>query len=240
MSVLNIGTSGWHYSHWRGPFYPEHTAAAEMLPYYCRHFKTVEINNSFYRLPSAKTLADWRKTVPASFRFSVKASRYITHMKKLKDFQGPLETFLERIGVLQDRLGPILFQLPPRWSFNLKRLRAFVAGLPPAFRFVMEFRDVSWYDRRALDILAEHGVALCIHDMAGSAAPREITAEFVYIRFHGPQKYGGSYAEHALSGWAGAFSSWIRQGKDIYAYFNNDAEGHAVRNALALKRMREA
>ena len=239
MDKLNIGTSGWHYEHWRGPFYPDHLGPADMLSHYCRHFSTVEINNSFYRLPVENTLADWRRTAPDEFCFSVKASRYITHMKKLKDFGQPLETFLNRIGGLQNRLGPVLFQLPPRWKFNAKRLKEFVAGLPDGFRFVLEFRDPSWYDRRAFDILTDRGVALCIHDMRGSEAPRQQTAEFVYVRLHGPQTYSGRYDKQTLSGWAGAFSSWKRQGKDIFCYFNNDAQGHAVSNALELKQMLE-
>jgi uncharacterized protein YecE (DUF72 family) len=240
MGRLKIGTSGWHYEHWRGPFYPEHMDAGQMLSHYCRSFTTVEINNSFYRLPSENTLSDWRRTVPRTFCFSVKASRYITHMKKLKDFHQPLQTFLDRVALLGDRLGPVLFQLPPRWKFNPERLQKFVAGLPDGFRFVFEFRDPSWYHRRAFDILAERGVGFCMHDMSGSVSPKALTAEFLYVRFHGPQKYGGSYSAQTLSGWAGAFSTWKRQGKEIFAYFNNDARGHAVRNALALKRMLES
>ena len=239
MAALNIGTSGWHYRHWLGPFYPDHMDSADMLSHYCRYFTTVEINNSFYRLPSEETLADWRRTVPKTFCFSVKASRYLTHMKKLKDFHRPLQTFLYRVGVLENRLGPVLFQLPPRWKFNPERLQAFVAGLPSGFRFVFEFRDPSWYDPRAFEILAERNMALCIHDMAGSVSPKAVTGDFIYVRFHGPQKYGGHYDTQTLSGWAGAFSTWKRQGKTIFCYFNNDAQGHAVRNALALKRMLE-
>jgi uncharacterized protein YecE (DUF72 family) len=208
-----------------------------MLARYSRDFATVEVNNSFYGLPSEETLEDWRETVPAHFRFSVKASRYITHMKKLKDFEEPLATFLERVELLGDRLGPVLFQLPPRWHFNPSRLKAFLAGLPDGRRFVLEFRDPDWYDRRALDMLAERGAALCLHDMAGSRAPREVTAGFVYIRLHGPQTYGGRYDRQTLAGWAGAVSAWMRKGCDVYCYFNNDQKGHAVQNARELKAM---
>lgn len=237
MATLNIGTSGYHYKHWRGPYYPDDMYADAMLAHYCRDFRTVEINNSFYGLPSEETLADWRRTVPQGFRFSVKGSRYITHMKKLKDFDAPLATFLDRVGLLEDRLGPVLFQLPPRWHFNPERLAAFLKGLPGGFRFVLEFRDPEWYDPRAFDMLTSRGAALCLHDMEGSTAPREVTADFVYVRFHGPRTYGGSYDNQTLAGWAGAFSTWMAQGRDIYCYFNNDEKGHAVRNALALKDM---
>jgi len=240
MQTINIGTSGWHYQHWRGVFYPHGMAAVDMLSYYSRHFTTVEVNNAFYQLPTEDALENWRTAVPKPFCFSLKASRYITHMKKLKDFQEPLARLLDRIGRLKENLGPILFQLPPRWKFNPERLAAFAGGLPGDYRFVLEFRDPSWYDRRAMRILAGEGIAMCLHDMPGSASPRETTADFVYVRLHGPQKYGGSYDRQALAGWAGAFSTWQRQGKTIYCYFNNDAEGHAVNNALRLKKMLNA
>ena len=237
MARLSIGTSGWHYKHWRGPYFPEDIPSEAMLEHYCGDFSTVEINNSFYHLPSEATLADWRQTVPNGFCFSVKASRYITHMKKLKDFEEPLATFLERVGLLEDRLGPVLFQLPPRWHFNPSRLEAFLDGLPDGYRFVLEFRDPEWYDRRALDMLADHGAALCLHDMQGSTAPREVTADFVYVRLHGPRTYEGAYDKQTLAGWAGAFSAWMRKGWDVFCYFNNDEKGHAVRNARELKDM---
>jgi len=237
MSALHIGTSGWHYQHWRGPYYPPDIAAEAMLAHYARDFATVEINNSFYNLPSPETLEDWRAAVPAGFRFSVKASRYITHMKKLKDFEQPVAAFIERMDFLKGKLGPVLFQLPPRWHFNPSRLRAFLEGLPKGYRYVLEFRDPEWYDRRALDMLADRGAALCLHDMEGSGAPREVTADFVYVRLHGPRTYGGGYGKQTLAGWAGAFSTWLRAGRDVFCYFNNDAKGHAVRNARELKEM---
>ena len=237
MATAHIGTSGWHYKHWRGPYYAEDIASGAMLTRYCRDFATVEINNSFYSLPSGETLAAWRETVPDGFCFSVKASRYITHMKKLKDVAEPLGTFLKRVDRLGDRLGPVLFQLPPRWHFNPARLKSFLDGLPDGYRFVLEFRDPEWYDPRALEMLAERGAALCIHDMQGSSAPREVTADFVYVRLHGPRTYGGRYDTQTLSGWAGAFASWMRQGLDLFCYFNNDDKGHAVKNARELNAM---
>jgi uncharacterized protein YecE (DUF72 family) len=237
MANVRIGTAGWHYKHWRGPYYAADISSGAMLTQYCRDFTTVEINNSFYHLPSEETLADWRETVPGAFCFSVKASRYITHMKKLKDFEEPLATFLDRVDLLGGRLGPVLFQLPPRWHFNPGRLASFLAGLPDGYRFVLEFRNPEWYDRRAFDMLTERNVALCLHDMQGSTAPREVTADFVYVRLHGPRTYGGAYDTQTLAGWAGAFSAWMRKGCDVFCYFNNDAKGHAVRNARELKNM---
>ncbi|MFZ7127598.1 MAG: DUF72 domain-containing protein [Desulfobacterales bacterium] len=240
MARLNIGTSGWHYDHWRGVFYPDRLDPSELLSHYCRYFKTVEVNNTFYRLPSESALSDWREAVPRDFLFSIKASRFMTHLKKLKDFQKPLETFLERIDILEGCLGPVLFQLPPRWKFNSERLRSFAEGLPDGYRFAFEFRDATWYDSGAFDILRERGLALCLHDMAGSVSPHEATADFIYVRLHGPQRYGGRYDRREMSGWANAFSAWMREGKDIFCYFNNDDQGNAVRDALEMKRLLNA
>src|SRR5215217_2193905 len=145
-SDIRIGTSGWHYEHWRGPFYPENLSKGGFLEYYAGHFDTAEINNSFYRLPEKKTLVRWRETVPEGFVFSVKASRYLTHMKKLKDPREPLGRLLDRVSVLGTRLGPILFQLPPRWRANPERLQGLLEILPENHRYAFEFRDPSWFD----------------------------------------------------------------------------------------------
>ncbi len=202
--AVHIGTSGWHYEHWLGPFYPEGLRPRDFLSHYCRHFRTVEINSSFYRLPTEKTLATWRDETPAGFIFAVKASRFLTHLKKLQEPQRGLKPFLDRIRVLDGKLGPILFQLPPNWHFDGARLDAFLAVLPTVYRYTMEFRDPSWINREANQTLTEHGVAFCIYHLAGYQTPLEVTANFVYIRLHGPGgAYQGRYNSETLAGWAG-------------------------------------
>jgi uncharacterized protein YecE (DUF72 family) len=235
---IHIGTSGWHYAHWKGPFYPDNLPAAGFLEFYCRRFQTVEINNSFYKLPDAATLRTWRETAPPGFIFAAKGSRFITHMKKLKDPEPPLATFLERMAVLGDKLGPVIFQLPPRWSFNPARLRHFLAALPKGRRYALELRDPSWINAEALEALAERNAAFCIYELAGYLSPKEVTADFVYIRLHGPgAAYQGSYDRRTLAGWAEAISSWAAGGKDVFCYFDNDEAGYAALNALELQEM---
>jgi uncharacterized protein YecE (DUF72 family) len=235
-----VGTSGWHYGHWRGRFYPDELAPEEWLAFYAARLPTVEINNSFYQLPAADTVAAWREQTPPAFTFAAKASRYITHLKKLKDPARPVAEFFERLELLRDKLGPTLFQLPPRWRRNAERLRAFLAALPEGRRCAFEFRDESWFDEDVYEALRERGAAFCIYDLAGRVTPKEVTAAFVYVRLHGPaEAYEGGYDARKLAAWAGALASWARQGRDVYCYFNNDQEGYAVRNALRLREMVE-
>jgi uncharacterized protein YecE (DUF72 family) len=232
---IHIGTSGWHYEHWKGPFYPKGIASGDMLAFYAERFQAAEINNSFYQLPTAKTLEAWSNAVPAGFLFAVKASRYITHMKKLKDPEEPVGHFLDRIRVLGSRLGPVLFQLPPNWRCDCDRLKNFVAELPDGYRYAFEFRDPSWFDDKVCRVLEDAGAAFCIYDLAGRQSPKTVTADFVYVRLHGPgEAYQGDYSPQALSGWAGAFSAWARQGKDIFCFFDNDQRGYAPANAMSL------
>jgi uncharacterized protein YecE (DUF72 family) len=234
----NIGTSGWQYDSWKGPFYPEDIDAGEMLGFYAGRFDTVEVNNSFYQLPSNKALEHWRDTVPDEFVFAVKASRYITHMKKLKDPEEPVSTFLNRVELLEGKLGPVLFQLPPRWKQNIDRLQAFVRVLPGGHRYSFEFRDPSWFDEVVYEVLSEHNMAFCINELEHRLSPKRITADFVYVRLHGPgAAYQGEYDNRTLAGWAGAFSAWSRKGLDIYCYFDNDQMGYAAQNALSLRGM---
>ena len=236
--VIHIGTSGWSYDHWVGPWYPEDLAAGDRLGFYADRFSSAEINNSFYNLPSEKTLRQWYDTVPKDFVFTAKASRYITHMKKLKDPADSIETFLSRIRVLDDKLGPILFQLPPTWGFDEERLEHFLKALPGDFRYAFEFRDHSWHNQAAYSLLEKHDAAFCIYDLAGFLSPREVTTDFVYLRLHGPSdKYQGRYDANTLSGWAGALSAWSRKDIDVYAYFDNDDSGYAALNAQELAAM---
>jgi uncharacterized protein YecE (DUF72 family) len=236
---VRIGTSGWHYKHWLGVFYPAGTRASEMFQFYARYFDTVEINNSFYRLPTASTFDNWRESSPPDFCYAVKASRFITHMKKLKDPGTSSAKFFlvaERLG---RKLGPILFQLPPRWKVNTERLEEFLRTLPREHQYAVEVRDESWLMTGVYDLLRKYNVAFCIHDFADMKVPREITAGFTYIRFHGPTsaKYWGSYPDHELRAWADQIKNWRRKLSSIYVYFNNDPEGAAIKNALTLKQL---
>ncbi len=238
-SNIHIGTSGWQYKHWKGPFYPEDLYASDFLSYYSEWFHTVEINNSFYQLPKQETLSQWRSKSPKDFIFSLKASRYITHMKKLKDPASSLSRLLEPLPSLSGKLGPILFQLPPKWRFNPERFFDFLESLPSGYRYAFEMRDPTWLDHRAYEALEEVGAAFCIFDLAGRTSPKEITADFVYIRLHGPEEvpYKGKYSTKTLSGWAGAISTWSEQGHDVFCYFDNDEAGYAAQNALRLQKM---
>ncbi|MBN2397463.1 MAG: DUF72 domain-containing protein [Deltaproteobacteria bacterium] len=233
---IHIGTSGWHYNHWRGPFYPDAIASGDMLPYYAGKFHTVEINSSFYRLPKKSTLEMWKQAVPPDFVFAVKGSRYITHMKKLKDPSTGVPPLLDAVSVLGKQAGPLLFQLPPHWHSNPERLDTFLQFLPGDLRYAFEFRDPSWFSDEIYQILANRGAAFCIYHLAGYLSPKEVTADFVYVRLHGPGgAYQGRYDEAALSGWVGTFSTWQDQGKEIFCYCDNDEAGHAARDALRLK-----
>ena len=245
--AIRIGCSGWQYKHWRGDFYPAELPVAKWFEFYAARFDTVEINNSFYQLPDAGTFARWRDQAPGRFQYAVKASRFMTHMKKLKDPDDPLGRFFENAQELAGRLGPVLFQLPPRWPLNLERLAAFLTaldlrtkiirrrGLVRRVRHVIEFREPSWYDDRVYELLRRHHVALCLHDMQGSASPRLRVGPFIYVRFHGWTKYGGRYEDSRLDDWAGWLEECVADGVDIYAYFNNDVGGHSPRDAVRLR-----
>lgn len=235
MSIY-IGCSGWHYLHWLSDFYPADAKPAEFLQLYLQHFDTVEINNSFYRLPTTKALENWRESVPARFKFAVKASRYITHNKKLKDSGESFFNFFERIDLLRDRLGPILFQLPPKWKYNGRRLEEFLGRLPTTHNYVFEFRNPDWLREEMFDLLRSHQVGFCIHDMPGSVTPELVTGKIAYIRFHGNgEKYGGGYPDELLDYWAEKIVEWSKKRITVFVYFNNDIGGFAPRNALTLK-----
>jgi uncharacterized protein YecE (DUF72 family) len=237
-ATIHVGTSGWNYGHWKGPFYPDSISDSELLAYYADRFETVEVNNTFYTLPSEKTVTRWYETAPEGFVFAVKASRYITHMKNLLDPEEPVNRFLDRVSALEIKLGPVLFQLPPNWNCNRERLAAFLEVLPKGYNYAFEFRDPSWFNEDIYEMLSAHKIAFCMYYMAGDYAPKEITADWIYIRMHGPnQAYAGSYDTQTLAAWAGACSTWLRQGKDVYCYFNNDPEGHAPRDAVRLLAM---
>jgi uncharacterized protein YecE (DUF72 family) len=238
MSVgrVRIGTSGWEYAHWRGRFYPRDLARDRWLEYYAEHHETVELNNSFYRLPEAAAFAGWARRVPHGFMMAVKASRYLTHLKRLRDPRDPLERLWTRARRLGNHLGPMLYQLPPNWRLNLERLDGLLEAAPRRRRQAIEFRDPSWYTDEVMELLHRHDVTLCLHDMPSSASPMIVTASFTYVRFHGAgRRYGGAYGAQRLSAWADRLADWARGGVDAYVYFNNDAFGHAVRDAGRLR-----
>jgi uncharacterized protein YecE (DUF72 family) len=233
--AVRIGTSGWEYRHWEGRFYPRDLPRDQWLEHYAAEFETVELNNSFYRLPGADQFARWGHRVARDFRFAVKASRYLTHVKRLRDPAQPLERLWTRARHLGPRLGPMLYQLPPRWKPDLERIAAFLAAVPDAAQAI-EFRDRSWYGDATYRLLERARVAICLHDMAGSATEPRPVGPLVYIRFHGSgQKYGGSYSPHRLSAWADRIAGWASDGLPVWAYFNNDAAAHAIRDADRLR-----
>ncbi|HEX8925842.1 MAG TPA: DUF72 domain-containing protein [Terriglobales bacterium] len=235
---IRIGTSGWQYGHWRGPFYPEKFSAAKMLNHYIQHFDSVEVNNTFYRLPRMEALRNWAEAVPKGFCFAVKASRFITHNKKLIDPQNFLEKFLPVVEVLGGKLGPILFQLPPKWRVNAERLEQFLSALPKYHRYTFEFREPSWNTPEVLATLRRYNAAYCIYELAGYVSPMEVTADWAYVRLHGPgNKYQGCYERRDLKQWAVRIAGWSAKLKAIYFYFDNDDSGYAVHNALELKKL---
>jgi uncharacterized protein YecE (DUF72 family) len=233
-----IGTSGYQYDHWRGSFYPEDLPKKDWLPFYARHFDTVELNNSFYHLPSAEAFDHWRREAPEGFCFVLKFSRYGSHLKKLTDPENSIGNFLENASHLGPMLGPILVQLPPHWHADPDRLAGFLEAAPESQRWAFEFRDETWLADPIFDVLRKHNAALCIHDLIENH-PRVVTADWVYLRFHGARD-GGSYSHQHLAARADEIAGHLEEGLDVFAYFNNDAEGYALDNARDLRRYVEA
>ncbi len=231
-----IGTSGWHYDHWREKFYPKDLAKSKWLEFYSGHFSTVELNNSFYHLPSEKAFTNWKGSSPPEFVFSVKVSRFITHIKRLRNAAEPMANFMSRVRLLERKLGPLLYQLPQNMKRDDQRLEDFLKMLPKDTGHVFEFRHNSWFDDGVFKLLRHYNAGFCIYDMPGFSTPVIATSDFAYIRFHGSQwLYGGSYSDEELEGWT---QKIVELGvKVVYAYFNNDAEGFAIKNALTLKRL---
>lgn len=232
---IHIGTSGWHYKHWKGVFYPEDLKDSDQLPFYVQRFNTVEINNSFYRQPSESTFKKWKEQAPADFLFAVKANRYITHLKKLHEAAAYTTNFIQLSAQLGKKLGPFLFQLPPSLKLNLTRLSDFADGLPKGYRYAFEFRNPEWYISDVYDVLRRHNCAFCIYELAGHQSPVEITADFAYVRLHGPGgKYQGKYTDSVLAEWAERCRMWQQTKKDVFFYFDNDEKGYATDNARTL------
>lgn len=233
---IQVGTSGWHYEHWRGRYYPQPLTTNRWLAWYARDFTCVEVNNSFYRLPTPATVAQWCRQTPKGFKFAVKASRLLTHMKKLKDCRQPLEAFLQGVAGFKAKLGPILFQLPPRWHLNLTRFVDFIEQLPGDKQYAFEFRDPSWHCQAVYEVLQSHRLAFCMFDLAGWQSDEVITSQLIYLRLHGPgAAYCGNYSMPVLENWAAKVVSWFQAGHEVYVFFDNDQNAYAVHNARALQ-----
>ncbi len=244
MPRILIGTSGYSYRHWwNGVFYPSTLPQRGWLEFYSQFFDTVELNASFYRLPSREAFEGWYQRTPGHFLFSVKGSRFITHIKRLKDCREPLEAFFDHAQGLREKLNVMLWQLPPNFKLNLERLNDFcillrdISASNPV-RQVFEFRDRSWFCPELYGLLEKHNSCLCLAHSSVLPYVERTTADFVYIRFHGGESlYGSNYSEGELRDWSKRIGEWLREGLDVYSYFNNDAFGFAVNNASALREL---
>jgi uncharacterized protein YecE (DUF72 family) len=236
MSNVWIGASGWTYDAWRGPFYPDDVPKRRWLEWYATQFPTTEINGSFYRTPSLEAVQQWRQQTPEGFIFAWKASKFITHWKRLTEkCANSIELMESRLKVLGPKLGPVLFQLPPQFRADRTRLANFLKMLPKRRRYAFEFRDASWYDDAILDLLRKRHISLCLSDHHDAPSPWIVTADFVYIRGHGPTgEYHSRYAPRTLTKWAADVKKWKRQGIDVYCYFDNDQKSAAPKDAKQL------
>lgn len=233
---IHIGTSGWSYAHWKDNFYPKKLPTKQWLKYYGEHFSTVEVNSSFYHMPLESTIQNWSEQVPKDFLFSLKASRYLTHLKRLQDCKENVEFFLNRVIGLKKKLGPILFQLPPSFKADRIRLLEFITYLTKKHRYVFEFRHPSWFTDDIYDILSSKKIALCITDLNGTLSPEVITTDFTYIRLHGPKKaYQGTYGPRKLKEWHDKIEGWSKK-HQVFCYFDNDEKGYAIQDADSLKK----
>jgi uncharacterized protein YecE (DUF72 family) len=234
-----IGTSGWSYASWRGPFFPKEVMIKHHLQYYATQFSSAELNGVFYRTPSLEAVRGWRDNTPDDFIFAWKASKFITHWKRLTDkSRNSIALIEERLKILGPKAGPVLFQLPPQFKCNRERLASFLKLLPKRRRYAFEFRDRGWYDKTIFDLLREHDISLCISDHHDSPPPWEVTASFVYVRGHGPGgAYKGNYSEQELRTWARDIAKWRRDGRDVYVYFDNDQKSAAPADAAKLQAM---
>ena len=239
MSRAHVGCSGWMYNDWRGVVYPERLPMRRWFDHYSTMFDTVEINNTFYRLPEAATVEGWAAQAPPGFVYAIKLGQFGSHRMKLRDAASWMPNHLDRAERLGPSLGPTLVQLPPRWKRNVERLDEFLSVVPKSMRWAVELRDASWLHDDVFSTLKRHDAALCIHDLLPDH-PWELTAGWTYVRFHGPraleEKYRGLYGGRRLAPVARRLQAWLDDGNDVYAYFNNDYEGDAVEDARWLAR----
>ena len=233
---LLIGTSGWTYEDWRRRFYPEEIPRKDWLSWYAQLFATTEINGSFYRTPSCEAVRQWRERTPANFRFAWKASKFITHWKRLTERSAnSIELMVSRLQILGRKCGPVLFQLPSRFRANRERLASFIDLLPATYRYAFEFRHESWYEEPVFQLLRDHNVSLCLSDHHDAPSPWVVTARHVYVRGHGPGgRYKGSYGEPTLRAWAYQIESWRKANRQVYVYFDNDQKSAAPKDAKRL------
>ncbi|MCD6550070.1 DUF72 domain-containing protein [bacterium] len=243
MSKLFIGTSGFSYLHWgKDVFYPKDLPRSSWFEYYFKYFNSVEINSSFYHLPSEKTFTSWYNKAPSGFIFAVKVSRIITHIKKIQNCTSPWKEFLNRALLLKEKLGPFLFQFPPNWKKDLKRLENFVeliTNFDKSLRFAFEFRHSSWYSQDVYDFfLSRKNISFCIIDSPYWPKTKEVFGDFVYIRMHGRKSlYSSNYSQKELKTLAQEIKGYLNKGLDVYCYFNNDAQGFACNNARGLLKL---
>jgi len=233
-----VGTSGWSYDHWTGRFYPQDIDRRKWLEFYCREFDTVELNSSFYRLPRRKTFENWRNRSPKNFIFSVKMSRYVSHVKRLIEPEKTLSKFFESVSGLREKCGPILIQLPPSLGFEQQRAENFFRELEKYnYKLTLECRNKSWFFKDSYNLMKEYNIALCLADTPHFPYAEEITSDFVYIRLHGHERlYASNYSEEQLQGWVEKIRGWNKKKKmNCYVYFDNDANAYAVDNAIRLK-----
>ncbi|HDK36586.1 MAG TPA: DUF72 domain-containing protein [Bacteroidetes bacterium] len=235
-AAIYIGTSGYSYPHWRGAFYPDSVKPADYLKFYAANFNSVEINYSYYHIPPEKTVEKWAEETPAEFRFTLKANRRITHRGKLHNVEGVTKVMTWRMHLLGEKAGVLLFQLPPSFSIDLERLGKFLQILPTDVRCAFEFRNSSWFVPETFSLLESHQRGFCIVSAPEFPVLPKATAPFVYFRFHGRDKWiYYSYSDDELRFWAEKMRAFQEQGREVFAYFNNDPEANAVKNALRLK-----
>jgi uncharacterized protein YecE (DUF72 family) len=244
MAQLFLGTSGWNYKHWSGGvFYPTGLKSSEWLDFYARFFHTVEVNNTFYRLPEKSVFESWRNTAPAEFDFTIKASRYFTHLKRLIDPETHASLLLNRAAALKEKLSCILFQLPPSFQYEPERLQGLLEFIDwqkicPGVRCALEVRDRRWYMPDCFDRLSAHNWSLVLADQPGFAMNGPVTADFIFLRRHGPGgDHDSIYTEEMLQADAGRIRTWMAEGRDVYIYYNNDIGGYAIQNAQRLKEL---
>ena len=239
--VLHVGTSGWQYAHWRRVFYPAGLPQGSWLPYFADRFQTVEVNNTFYSLPEKSVFESWRHATPSDFVFALKMSRYLTHLKRLHDPGEPVERFMERARGLGPKLGPVLIQLPPRYSQNLELLDQTLKCFPQSTRVAVEFRDESWFTEETRSLLERCGAALCLADTPRRRQPIWRTADWGFVRFHeGSGAHAPGYERDVLRRWVARIADTWSRGADVFAYFNNDTAGHAIRDAIVFAELAEA
>jgi len=237
---IRIGTSGWTYDSWRGPFYPPGLAKKAWLNWYATQFPSAEVNFSFYRTPSLEAVAAWRIVTPPDFMFAWKASKFIPHWKRLDPdtCQNSIDLMVTRLKALKDKAGPVLFQLPPQFEADCDRLARFIWMLPRRYRYAFEFRHPSWYAPQVIDVLRKHDVSLCLSDHHQAPAPWIATAKHVYLRGHGPGgRYKDNYSNGSLREWADCIRRWRRQGRSVSAFFDNDQKSAAPADARRLMTM---